>query len=131
MRSASTDRVEVRQERAELVGRAREYREQFELVTARSFAEPAVTAEIAAGLVAVGGILVVSEPPEPDGAAWPARAVRAGIRPRRARVAAADAHFVVLAQGRRPCAATAVSPSARRASGQAPTCGDTWSRCFT
>ena len=33
-------------------------------MTARSFARPAVTAEIAAGLVRVGGILVVSDPPE-------------------------------------------------------------------
>ena len=35
-------------------------------MTARSFASPAVTAEIAAGLVAVGRLLVVSEPPGSD-----------------------------------------------------------------
>jgi hypothetical protein len=30
-----------------------------------------VTAEIAAGLVSVGGVLVVSEPPEVDAERWP------------------------------------------------------------
>ena len=49
-----------------MVGRPGPHREHFEVVTARSFAGPAVTAEIAAGFVAVGGVLVVSEPPDPD-----------------------------------------------------------------
>ena len=40
-----------------------ELRETFDLVTARSFARPAVTAEIACGFLKVGGLLVVSEPP--------------------------------------------------------------------
>ena len=64
-------RVRIREERAEAVSRDPALREHFELVTARSFATPAVTAEIAAGLVAVGGVLVVSEPPETDDARWP------------------------------------------------------------
>jgi 16S rRNA (guanine527-N7)-methyltransferase len=35
----------------------------FELVTARSFAPPAPTAECAARFLAIGGTLIVSEPP--------------------------------------------------------------------
>ncbi len=65
------EQVEVLEERAEAAGRGPLYREQFDLVTARSFAIPAVTAEIAAGMVRVGGFLVVSEPPETDDERWP------------------------------------------------------------
>ena len=67
-----TGRVEVIEERAERVAHSSELRERWELVTARSFASPAATAEIAAGLVAPGGLLVVSEPPALDPARWPA-----------------------------------------------------------
>jgi 16S rRNA (guanine527-N7)-methyltransferase len=66
------DRIRVAEGRAEKFAHDREFRESFSLVTARSFAEPAVTAEIAAGLVEVGGTLIVSEPPEPDSRRWPA-----------------------------------------------------------
>lgn len=41
-------------------------REVYDAVVARSFASPAVTAELAAGFVRVGGRLVVSEPPSGD-----------------------------------------------------------------
>ena len=46
--------------------------EQFDLVTARAFGPPAVTAECAVRFLKVGGVLVVSEPPD-DGARdrWP------------------------------------------------------------
>jgi 16S rRNA (guanine527-N7)-methyltransferase len=64
-------RVEVLEERAEIVARPGPHREQYEVVSARSFAEPAVTAEVAAGLVAVSGLLVVSEPPDPSSDRWP------------------------------------------------------------
>jgi 16S rRNA (guanine527-N7)-methyltransferase len=64
-------RAAVIEERAELVGRDPAYREHFQLVTARSFAAPAPTAEVAAGLVAVGGAVIVSEPPEPEPDRWP------------------------------------------------------------
>jgi 16S rRNA (guanine527-N7)-methyltransferase len=57
-------RVEVSSARAEDLAHDPRRRESFDLVTARSFAAPAVTAEIGTGLVAVGGMLVVSEPPE-------------------------------------------------------------------
>jgi 16S rRNA (guanine527-N7)-methyltransferase len=69
-------RVEVIEERAERVAHSPELRERWELVTARSFASPAATAEIAAGLVAPGGLLLVSEPPEEDPARWPADQLR-------------------------------------------------------
>ncbi|MGB8196427.1 MAG: RsmG family class I SAM-dependent methyltransferase [Acidimicrobiales bacterium] len=38
--------------------------EAFDLVTARSFGPPAVTAECAARFMKVGGVLIVSEPPD-------------------------------------------------------------------
>ena len=44
----------------------------FDLVTARSFAPPAATAECAAPMLKQGGALVVSEPPDALGASrWP------------------------------------------------------------
>jgi 16S rRNA (guanine527-N7)-methyltransferase len=62
----ASDRVEVICERAELVARS-SYRHQAELVTARSFGPPAATAECAAPLLALGGLLLVTDPPEgPD-----------------------------------------------------------------
>lgn len=58
-------------ERAEDLGRS-EMRGSFDLVTARSFAPPAATAECAAPLLKQGGALVVSEPPDAQGATrWP------------------------------------------------------------
>jgi 16S rRNA (guanine527-N7)-methyltransferase len=65
------DRVVVVEERAELVGRAPEYRGSLELVVARSFGPPAVLAECAAPLLRAGGRAVVSEPPGGDAARWP------------------------------------------------------------
>lgn len=56
-------RVEVLTERAEVVGRDPEHRGRHDLVVVRSFGPPAVVAECAAPLLAVGGQLVVSEPP--------------------------------------------------------------------
>ena len=63
-------RVEARAARAEEAGHLPEFREQFDLLTARSFGTPATTAECGAGLVAVGGILAVSEPPHSEGQRW-------------------------------------------------------------
>lgn len=65
-------RCQVVRERAEVLGHDPAYRDHFEVVTARAFAGPAVTAECAAPLLEVGGRLVVSEPPEPDPQRWPA-----------------------------------------------------------
>jgi 16S rRNA (guanine527-N7)-methyltransferase len=49
--------------RAEEAARWPEFDDQFDLVTARSFGPPAVTAECAARFLKVGGVLIVSEPP--------------------------------------------------------------------
>jgi 16S rRNA (guanine527-N7)-methyltransferase len=57
------DRVNVVQERAEIVGRDVAYRGTFDGVVVRSFGPPAVVAECAAPLLLVGGWLIVSEPP--------------------------------------------------------------------
>lgn len=61
------ERTEVVLDRAELVARRSDLRGSCDLVVARGFAAPAVTAECAAGFLRPGGLLVVSEPPEgPD-----------------------------------------------------------------
>jgi 16S rRNA (guanine527-N7)-methyltransferase len=65
------DRVEVLHTRAENVGADEARRAMCDLVTARSFGAPPVTAECAAGLLGAGGLLVVSEPPEPRANRWP------------------------------------------------------------
>jgi len=61
-------RVEVCTARAEDLGRSR--RATANLVVARGFGPPAVTAECAAPLLEVDGLLVVSEPPGGDGGRW-------------------------------------------------------------
>ena len=102
--SASSDRVEVLEGRAEDWARdAGLPGDASTLVTARSFAGPAVTAEIAAGLVRVGGIA---------GRERAARArTRTAGRPDGSRelgfgpaepVVARGAHFVVLRKVGRP-----------------------------
>ncbi|HEV7525547.1 MAG TPA: RsmG family class I SAM-dependent methyltransferase [Acidimicrobiia bacterium] len=88
--------VSIVEDRAEAVGRTEDSREAFELVTARSFAGPAVTAEIAAGLVRVGGVLVVSEPPDRDPDRWPSDGLQGlGFAPAQP-VEVSGAHFVVV-----------------------------------
>lgn len=69
-------RCRVVAERAELVGRRAGLRGACDVVTARGFAPPPVTAECAAPLLRVGGLLVVSEPPTGEDR-WPA----AGVAP--------------------------------------------------
>src|SRR4051812_31874722 len=92
-------RVEVVEERAEAAARRADLRERGEGVTARSFAEPAVTAEIASGFVKVGGMVVVSEPPERNRDRWPAVPLqRLGLLAAEP-VSVAGAHFVVIAKG--------------------------------
>lgn len=65
-------RASVIQGRAEELGHDPELRGRATMVVARSFGPPAVTAECAAGFLGVGGLLVVSEPPEPGPERWPA-----------------------------------------------------------
>jgi len=67
------DRVEVVTGRAEEL--ARERRATADVVVARGFGPPAVTAECAAPLLRLGGVLVVSEPPGSTGRRWPAEGV--------------------------------------------------------
>jgi 16S rRNA (guanine527-N7)-methyltransferase len=67
-----TGRVQVVAERAESAAHHAAWRERFTVVTARGFDRPAVTAEVAVGLLAVGGLLVVSEPPGGEASRWPA-----------------------------------------------------------
>jgi 16S rRNA (guanine527-N7)-methyltransferase len=61
------ERVTVVHGRAEDLGRQPELRGRFDLVVARGFGPPAVTAECGAPLLEVGGTMVVSEPPGGDG----------------------------------------------------------------
>lgn len=66
-------RVEVFACRAEEVGRDASMRGSHDVVLARSFGPPAVTAECAAPLLVEGGRILVSEPPgELDRRRWPA-----------------------------------------------------------
>ncbi|MDQ6748815.1 MAG: hypothetical protein M3010_12010 [Candidatus Dormibacteraeota bacterium] len=66
------DRVRVDRGRAEHAGRVDEpLRHACALVTARAFGAPHLTAEAAAPMLAVGGHLVVSEPPGSVGERWP------------------------------------------------------------
>lgn len=66
-------RVVIDHRRAELAGRDPSRRHQFDLVTARSFGRPGVTAECGAPFLRRGGHLIVSEPPDPGegGRRWP------------------------------------------------------------
>lgn len=57
--------------RAEDLARDPAFRASVELVVARSFAPPAVTAECAVGFLLPAGRLLVAEPPEADEKRWP------------------------------------------------------------
>lgn len=57
--------------RAEVVGRDPDVRGTVDAVVARSFGTPAVTAECAAPLLRLGGVLVVSDPPAGGRDRWP------------------------------------------------------------
>ena len=72
-----SDRVTVVVDRAERVARDATRRGAFDLVVARSFGPPAVTAECAVGFLCVGGRLVVSEPPADRDDRWPEAPSRA------------------------------------------------------
>jgi 16S rRNA (guanine527-N7)-methyltransferase len=68
-------RVDVVRERAEIIGHDAHHRGRYGTVVARSFGPPPVTAECGAALLASGGRLLVSEPPEeqfPSKERWPA-----------------------------------------------------------
>jgi 16S rRNA (guanine527-N7)-methyltransferase len=71
------NRVSVVRGRAEVLARNPGLRGSVELVVARSFGPPAVTAECAVGFLAEGGHLVVAEPPDADESRWPPTGVTA------------------------------------------------------
>jgi 16S rRNA (guanine527-N7)-methyltransferase len=74
---ALSDRVQVRCGRAEALAREPTLRASFDMVVARSFGRPAVTAECAAGFLRRGGELVVTEPPGDRRASrWDVRGLR-------------------------------------------------------
>ncbi len=74
--------VVVARARAEEAGRDPDWRGRADLVVARSFGAPAVTAECAAPLLEVGGRLIVSEPPDEGASRWPVEGLkRLGLRP--------------------------------------------------
>jgi 16S rRNA (guanine527-N7)-methyltransferase len=60
------DRVEVRGIEAQHLAHDVEYRETFDVAVARSFGPPSLTAECAAGFVRVGGLFLISEPPDAE-----------------------------------------------------------------
>lgn len=65
-----SDRVEVSADDAKAV--AERVPRSFDVVTARSFAAPPITAKWASALLRTGGVLIVSEPPDDDPTRWPA-----------------------------------------------------------
>jgi len=76
-------RAEVLRGRAELLGHDEVFRERFEAVTSRSFGLPAVTAECGSSFLAVGGSMVISEPPDSESSdRWPVLGLhRLGLDP--------------------------------------------------
>jgi 16S rRNA (guanine527-N7)-methyltransferase len=100
-----TGRVAVAAVRAEELGRTPAVRGTFQLATARGFGRPAVVAECAAPLLAVGGRLVVSEPP-PDvtrsADRWPSPGLEklgmAGLGMREVHHPGREYHFVIAVQ---------------------------------
>lgn len=64
--------VDVVTGEASTLARHDDHRGRYDAVVARAFGPPGATAEAAAGFLCVGGVLVVSEPPDVDPARWPA-----------------------------------------------------------
>ena len=91
-------RARVLCERAESTGRGR-WRQTAELVTARGFGPPAPTAECAAGLLKLGGRLLVADPPGQHGGRWPRDGLATlGLRLETSKVVATEAGPVSLSQ---------------------------------
>lgn len=88
------ERVEVIRGRAEELGREDSLRTKFDFVSARGFAQPAVTAECASPFLKSGGVLVVSEPPEREDR-WPSDGLAAFNMKR---VASGNDSYAVISQ---------------------------------
>ncbi|HEX2043155.1 MAG TPA: RsmG family class I SAM-dependent methyltransferase [Acidimicrobiales bacterium] len=98
-RLGMSKRVRVVGDRAEVAARS-EMRGQMALVVARGVGPPAVTAECAAGFLTTGGVLVVSDPPDPDPSRWPGEGLAVlGMGPPEA-TTRAGFHFVRIPQER-------------------------------
>lgn len=69
------DRIVAVHGRAEELAHHLDLRGRFDVVTARSFAPPAITAECGAGFLRPGGCLLVAEPPTGGDDRWPADAL--------------------------------------------------------
>ena len=82
-RCGLSDAVEVVDQRAELVGHSPNHRGTYTVVVTRLLGSPPEVAELGAPLLAVGGHLVVSEPPRRAGAGrWPPDGLATvGLRP--------------------------------------------------
>jgi 16S rRNA (guanine527-N7)-methyltransferase len=91
------DRCTVVAQRAEVAGRDAALRGHFDVVVARSFGSPAVTAECAAPLLRVGGRLVVSDTPASEPDRWPEETL-AALGLRFLGIEGAGPHFAVLEQ---------------------------------
>ena len=89
-------RVEVVHARVEELATDPAWRERFDLVTARSFGPPAVTAECASPLLHEAGLLVVSDPPDPAEDRWPSPGLATLALRERAAVVADGVHLRVL-----------------------------------
>jgi 16S rRNA (guanine527-N7)-methyltransferase len=91
-----SSRVGVMNRRGEEAASDPGLHERFPVVTARGFAEPAVTAEVASGFLRIGGVLIVSEPPTPVGGRWPPQGLaELGLAPA-ANHEVSDAHFALI-----------------------------------
>jgi 16S rRNA (guanine527-N7)-methyltransferase len=89
-------RIEIVSARAEDAARDDAHHERYDLVIARAFGAPAVTAECAVAFLRPGGRLVVSEPPASDPARWDdVQLATLGLSPPELR-AGAHAHAAVL-----------------------------------
>ncbi len=94
------DRVRVLHERAENAGREASLRYRFDLVVARGFGPPAVTAECASPFLRPGGRILVSEPPTSTEGRWSASGLTTlGLRSeRRTETGSGAASFQLLEQ---------------------------------
>lgn len=71
-----TDRFHILNGRAEGIAHNLEFREKFDIVVARGFGAPFITAECASGFIKPGGLLVVSGRPENEIQRWNQKALQ-------------------------------------------------------
>ena len=96
------DRVTVLKVRAQELAHQPEYREVANLVVARAFGPPSLTAECASGLLGLGGTLIVSEPPVENTERWPEQGLTACGFSKPIGHVFGGHHFVSLTKSHRP-----------------------------